>query len=116
MGGPGSGPKRKEWSPDYQWRGWYWTQRWRRRSRHQLRIEPVCRMCAARGLVVPATIADHVEHHGGDRNKFWLGKLQSLCKPCHDGPRKVGYSPEVGDDGWPLDPNHPANIDTTCGL
>ena len=36
----------------------------------------------------PATICDHVEPHRGDINKFWLGKLQSLCKPCHDGAKR----------------------------
>ena len=42
----------------------------------------------------------------GDVNKFWLGPFQSLCKPCHDGVKKVveqrGYQLDIGLDGWPL--------------
>lgn len=94
------------------WRDFYGLQSWRRRRAHQLRIEPLCRSCKARGVVTPATIADHVEPHGGDYTKFVLGKLQSLCEPCH-APKwaadKRGYSNAVGDDGYPLDPAHPFN-------
>jgi len=63
--------------------------------------------------VTPATIADHVEPHKGDVIKFWFGALQSLCKQCHDSPKRNvelhGYHDAIGDDGWPLDPKHPAN-------
>jgi hypothetical protein len=56
----------------------YDTKRWANLRRHQLQIEPLCRMCAAQGRTTSATIADHVERHGHDVNKFWRGKLQSL--------------------------------------
>jgi 5-methylcytosine-specific restriction enzyme A len=86
--------------------------RWKNRARHQLAIHPLCRYCMERGIVTPATIADHVEPHRGDINKFWLGELQSLCKNCHDSGKKAeeqrGYRIDIGADGWPLDPNHPA--------
>lgn len=58
---------------DYQWR--------RRREAH-LAAEPLCRMCKANGLVVAATVADHIVPHRGDRALF-LGELQSLCVHCH---------------------------------
>ena len=90
------------------WDHFYSTARWARLRRHQLLTHPLCAFCAERGLVVPATICDHVEPHHGDINKFWLGRLQSLCKPCHDGTKKLieqrGYRPDIGLDGWPLDP------------
>lgn len=93
------------------WDHFYSTARWARLRRHQLLTHPLCAFCAERGLVVPATICDHVEPHHGDINKFWLGRLQSLCKPCHDGAKKVveqrGYRTDIGLDGWPLDPRHP---------
>ena len=80
---------------------------------YQLLEPPLCKYCAERGLVTPATIYDHIEPHGGDVNKFWLGPFQTLCKPCHDSAKRFvetrGYRPDVGLDGWPLDPNHPAN-------
>jgi hypothetical protein len=34
--------------------------------------------------------------------KFWLGKLESLCRDCHEhhhGRSRV----EIGADGWPVD-------------
>jgi 5-methylcytosine-specific restriction enzyme A len=94
------------------WREWYGLLRWKKRSRHQLRVEPLCDDCLKRGRVVPAKVAHHVEPHRGNWNSFRLGKLQSLCKTCHD--RKWaddlhGYSPQVGDDGLPTDPRHPFN-------
>jgi 5-methylcytosine-specific restriction enzyme A len=91
----------------------YGSARWHRIRRHQLMIDPLCAYCWAKGLVVPATICDHVEPHHGDLNKFWLGKTQSLCKECHDSPKRFveqrGYRPDVGVDGYPLDSNHPFN-------
>ena len=93
------------------WNDWYSTERWARIRRHQLLTHPLCAFCAERGVVDPATICDHVEPHHGDVNKFWLGRLQSLCKPCHDGAKKVveqrGYRTDIGLDGWPTDPRHP---------
>jgi hypothetical protein len=34
-------------------------------------------------IAMPATVADHVESHCRDLNKFLLGELQSLCDNCH---------------------------------
>jgi|AmaraimetFIIA100_FD_contig_81_720863_length_1493_multi_3_in_0_out_0_1 hypothetical protein len=85
---------------------------WKRRARLQLQMQPLCEMCLREGRgPVPARVADHVEPHGGDANKFILGRLQSLCVPCHSGRKqsieKLGYDKTVGVDGWPVDPNHP---------
>ena len=94
-------------------RDWYQLERWRRIARRQRRIEPLCRMCAANGLAVPATVADHIEPHHGDWNSFLTGALQSLCDACHNSRKRFeeirGYHNEIGDDGWPIDPRHPAN-------
>jgi 5-methylcytosine-specific restriction enzyme A len=95
------------------WDGWYNTTRWDRIRKHQLRAHPLCKYCLERGRITPAEICDHVEPHKGDINKFWLGPFQSLCRPCHDSTKKFvetrGYRPDIGLDGWPLDPNHPVN-------
>ena len=94
------------------WNPWYGSARWKRLRTRQLLDYPVCAICADRGLVCAATIVDHVEPHRGDWNRFVLGKLQSLCKPCHDGIKRMieerGYSTEIGLDGWPTDRRHPA--------
>jgi 5-methylcytosine-specific restriction protein A len=91
---------------------WYDRRRWRRRARAQLVREPCCSMCMRKhGLVVPATVADHVVPHRGNWNEFWLGKLQSLCASCHSKYKQQdeirGYAIDIGIDGYPLDPNHP---------
>jgi 5-methylcytosine-specific restriction protein A len=93
-------------------RDWYSMQRWRRRAKHQLRAEPLCCLCKAKGEITPATVADHFPAHGGDYNAFILGPIRSLCAPCHNSINPVikprGYSRAIGEDGYPLDPKHPA--------
>jgi hypothetical protein len=93
------------------WDKWYSSPRWARIRRHQLLEHPLCKFCLERGIVTPAEICDHVEAHRGDVNKFWLGPFQSLCKPCHDSTKRFveqhGFRPDIGLDGWPLDPKHP---------
>ena len=39
------------------------TASWARRRAHQLRVEPLCRLCLEAGRVVPATVADHATPH-----------------------------------------------------
>jgi 5-methylcytosine-specific restriction protein A len=91
----------------------YNTRRWRHVARYQLMTEPLCRFCLERGTPEPATVVDHVVPHHGDITSFWTGKLQSLCKRCHDGRKgdeeRLGYQRDVGLDGLPLDPRHPFN-------
>lgn len=92
---------------------WYGTQRWRKRARQQLREHPLCAMCLSAGQVIPASVADHIAPHHGNQKAFWFGALQSLCVSHHDVTKRRaelwGYACDVGPDGWPLDPKHPAN-------
>ena len=67
----------------------------------------MCAFCLKRGLVVLATIADHVAPHKGDPIAFATGKLQSLCKRCHDSDKRYFElngrdRPRFGVDGWPI--------------
>jgi hypothetical protein len=84
-------------------RDWAQLQCSRKRRDFQLRQEPLCAMCLARGLIVPATVADHIRPHRGDWNEFRTGKLQSLCADCHRRKTQAerGYRPRprVGLDG-----------------
>lgn len=96
---------------DRQQRDWYQLNRHRKRAKHQLAIEPFCAFCARDGRSTLATIADHVEPHHGDWLSFRIGKLQSLCKPCHDRTKRRlemhGFTNAVGADGLPIDHDHP---------
>lgn len=97
-----------------EWQRWYKTARWRRRRQLQFSLHPLCEWCERRGITTTATIAHHAEKHDGDREKFFDGKLVSLCKPCHDSEaqsmERRGYSKEIDESGWPVDPSHPANV------
>lgn len=88
----------------------YHTTRWRARRARQLAEHPLCAMCEKQGKVTAASIADHVEPHRGDPVAFWTGKLQSLCKRCHDSAKQLkekhGVYPGCDVDGMPLDPDH----------
>jgi 5-methylcytosine-specific restriction protein A len=94
---------------------WYGTQAWRNRAKAQLAAEPLCRHCRARGHVVEAEIADHIEHHHGDAEKFWHGDLQSLCWGCHSSKTRDDEHARTGrprllkgcgPDGVPIDLRH----------
>jgi 5-methylcytosine-specific restriction enzyme A len=114
------------------WRGWYKLARWcgkKGRRARQLAREPLCRYCLQHGIVNDGSrtmagdwqpdrrrrylVADHVIPHKGDPVLFWQGELQTLCPDHHDSVKQQeevqGFSSEVGNDGWPIDPNHPAN-------
>lgn len=94
-------------------KAWYSSARWQRRRAHHLAREPLCAFCLKRGHVTAATVADHIIPHRECHELFWYGDLQSLCAPCHSSTKQQietsGYSREIGIDGWPVDPNHPAN-------
>jgi 5-methylcytosine-specific restriction protein A len=97
------------------WRSWYNHKRHRARRALQLQKQPLCEVCLAQGRTTPATIVDHIEPHGGDMTKFFTGKLQSLCKPCHDrkwADDRRGYSTAVDASGYPIDKRHPAYAHT----
>ncbi len=70
-------------------------------------------MCTLLGKVTQATVADHIEPHRKNVFKFWHGALQSLCAHHHSQAKQIeeglGYSIEVGADGWPTDSNHPVH-------
>lgn|SRR5262245_25490576 len=95
------------------WRRWYGLNVWKRRRARHLAAYPLCAMHLGQGQVVAATVADHVEPHGGDWFEFVNGRLQSLCEQCHNKHKQseqhLGYSLAIGPDGWPLDHRHPAH-------
>ena len=64
----------------------YNSARWRKRRRAFLREHPLCKPCEDRGLVIAATVVDHVDghQHAGWRDRFWdEARWQPLCATCH---------------------------------
>jgi hypothetical protein len=89
--------------------GAYNNRRWRRLRRRQLACEPLCQRCLAVSLVRPAEVVHHIEPHDNDRMKFWYGKLESLCRSCHEKEHgRTNDAPWIGTDGWPLPPEQQA--------
>lgn len=83
---------------------------WRRLRKQVLAEEPLCRHCAAQGLVVPATEVDHM-NGAADNSR---DALQALCKPCHSIKTMAelyGRPPRQGCDeqGYPIGSDHPWN-------
>jgi hypothetical protein len=95
------------------WRHLYNTRAWKQIRANQLNAKPLCEWCEKRGRIAAARVCDHAIAHKGDETLFYGGPFISLCKPCHDGAAQVrdsrGFSPEVGADGYPIDPAHRAN-------
>ena len=83
---------------------------WRRMRASVLNGEPLCRHCAARGLLTEAT---DVDHKSGDPSDNSSENLQPLCHECHsrktqaDMGKRVTYGCDI--NGMPLDPLHPWN-------
>ena len=95
------------------YRALYWTPEWRALKKAQLAAHPWCCQ-AGHDKPVAATVANHKVRHRGDRRLFFdPTNLESVCKPCHDGPiqreEKRGFSGAVDASGWPTDPRHRAN-------
>ncbi|MCS2609375.1 HNH endonuclease [Halomonas dongshanensis] len=87
---------------------------WRRLRAQVLADEPLCRQCAALGIVTPATDVDHIVNQSGDyTDDNRREALQPLCHECHS--RKTMAETQgrggalVGCDtsGIPLDPASP---------
>lgn len=58
---------------------------WRRARLGHLAAHPLCVECECGGMIVAASVVDHVTPHRGDMALFWdPNNWQSLCKPCHD--------------------------------
>ena len=53
---------------------------WRKLRAQVLGAEPLCRHCAAKGVVRAANVVDHED---GDAHNNSLSNLQPLCGPCH---------------------------------
>lgn len=92
----------------------YDTVRWRKARARHLDNHPLCVMCLQQGRDTMATVIDHIIEHKGDYDMFWdEDNWQSLCAPCHSGNKRQqehhGYSQACGDDGVPIDVNHPYN-------
>lgn len=101
-----------------EYRKLYGTKHWRQlREQALLRDAFTCQRCKCilkRGRSHPqSAVVHHINPHKGDHDLFFdLNNLQSVCWTCHSGAIQSeevrGYSVEIGDDGWPIDPKHPS--------
>lgn len=76
-------PKHKDNRPSAHKRGY--DGRWRHARLAFLDNNPLCAMCQSQGLLVAATVVDHIIPHRGNQDRFWdTTNWQALCKSCHD--------------------------------
>ena len=85
--------------------------KWQKARDGFLKKNPVCVICSKRGMVVAASVVDHITPHRGDMSVFWDSKnWQALCAECHASYKqrleKSGTVIGCGLDGVPIDPNH----------
>ncbi|WP_426994464.1 HNH endonuclease [Methylomonas sp. CM2] len=72
---------------DYKERNrFYQRKAWKELRARRLSIEPLCRKCASRGVVVEGSVVDHVEPFDSinDPRALDLGNTQTLCESCHN--------------------------------
>lgn len=88
-------PSKERTQPQMLRRKWYASKLWQRIRLAQLARQPRCALCGDEARVV-----DHVDGHGEEiiweksfsdnylqeilRQKFFTGRLQSVCHPCHN--------------------------------
>lgn len=84
-------------------------------------MHPHCATCAADGLIIRATVVDHVIPHRGDQRLFWDSRnWQSLCTNHHASDKQQqehrGFSSRIGADGLPKDAAHPFYAGSSEGV
>lgn len=72
----------------------------------RLNNEPLCRDCADKGMIEPATVPDHIvplSKGGSDDDS----NIRCLCTPCHlkRTAEQFGHKTTlaIGEDGWPIE-------------
>jgi 5-methylcytosine-specific restriction protein A len=61
-----------------------YNSKWRKARDIYAKANPLCVMCAKRGLITEMKEVDHKIPHRGDESLFWdQENWQSLCKECH---------------------------------
>jgi 5-methylcytosine-specific restriction protein A len=59
--------------------------RWQKARAVFLSHNPLCAECERQGVLMPATVVDHIKPHRGDQEQFWdASNWGPLCKRCHD--------------------------------
>lgn len=103
--------------------------RWDKARLSFLAENPLCKKCQDAGIINDgrykldgslqtnprkrSPVVDHIIPHKGDMTLFWdRSNWQTLCSDHHDRKTREDeqpYSKEIGLDGFPIDPRHPAN-------
>ena len=99
----------------------YGTYEWTKLSKSFRVNNPLCKMCAERGIVRVGEYVDHIVPILIDFDlRFAVSNLQTLCSSCHqhkthmiDNQLLKGLEPKpmrgTRADGLPIDANHPWN-------
>jgi len=105
-------------SPEAQgYRKWYSTARWQRLAwscyvRDNFTCQRTGIILAGKYPAPNSPVANHIKPHKGDPVLFWdPANIETIAKSVHDSPvqseERVGFIKGNGQDGRPLDPQHP---------
>lgn len=76
---------------------------WKKRRLKLLQKEPLCRVCAAKNLTMPAQEVDHIipTSLGGSNDD---DNLQPICRKCHEvkTAQENSFKMQIGEDGFPI--------------
>lgn len=61
----------------------YYTYQWKKLRKAYIGENPLCEMCAKRGINTPARVVDHIKEISDGGEPFDWDNLQSLCNECH---------------------------------
>jgi len=64
--------------------GFYRSKAWRSLRESVLKERPLCRRCESLGLIVAATVVDHIQPIKTGGARFDWNNLQPLCVSCHN--------------------------------
>lgn len=85
--------------------------KWRAARASYLKLNPLCVEHKKQGLIVAATVVDHIIPHRMNMELFWnKNNWQSLCAQCHSRHKqrleKSGKVIGCSIDGLPIDTKH----------
>ncbi|MBW3518327.1 HNH endonuclease [Flavobacterium sp. NKUCC04_CG] len=76
--------KRKPFARAIANQSFYNSRTWRKLRRFFLDNNPLCVRCEANGMIIPATVADHIIPINKGGEPLNENNLQALCTPCHN--------------------------------
>lgn len=83
----------------------YGTTTWQAVRAMKRRLNPLCELCQARGIIKEASLVDHILSVSNGGEPYEMSNLQCLCRECHS--KKTAN--EINDRRYEAQRNQKAN-------